>query len=150
MGYGAAAPGAAGGGWGKLPRIFVLCRLQRNLRQRGFYRHVSKSLTVSPDDRSCESERLHCPPVATFASPYSCVSGVGGHMPHQLLELRCSGADDKPTCPNCGNAMRLRNSSPDPAYGLRYERQTFTCAACDFRIERSVDADGKPPELLRY
>jgi hypothetical protein len=46
--------------------------------------------------------------------------------------------------------MCLRNRNPDAAYGLRYERQTFTCAACDFRIERSIDADGKPPELLRY
>ena len=46
--------------------------------------------------------------------------------------------------------MGLRSRSPDAAYGFRYERQTFRCAACDFRIERSVDADGKSPELLRY
>lgn len=71
-------------------------------------------------------------------------------MTHQLMEPRGFGADDKPACPNCGNAMHLRNRSPDAAYGLCYERQIFRCAACDFRIERSVDTDGKPPELLRY
>jgi C4-type Zn-finger protein len=71
-------------------------------------------------------------------------------MTHQLMDPCCFGADDNPTCPNCGNTMRLRNRSPDAAYGLRYERQTFRCAACDFRVERSVDTEGKPPELLRY
>jgi hypothetical protein len=71
-------------------------------------------------------------------------------MPHELLEPRLVGADDKVICLNCGNPMRLRNRGPDPAYGLRYERQTFTCAICDFRVERSVDTEGKPPELLRY
>ena len=45
--------------------------------------------------------------------------------------------------------MRLKNHSPDAAYGLRYERQTFMCAACDFRIERSVDADGPPSPRRR-
>jgi hypothetical protein len=71
-------------------------------------------------------------------------------MPHELLEPRLVGADVKLICLHCGNPMRLRNRSPDAAYGLRYERQTFTCAICDFRIERSVDTEGKPPELLRY
>lgn len=71
-------------------------------------------------------------------------------MPHQFSEPISFGTDDAPTCPNCGNTMGLRSRSPDAAYGFRYERQTFRCSACDFRIERSVDADGKSPELLRY
>jgi C4-type Zn-finger protein len=71
-------------------------------------------------------------------------------MPNKVVETSSFGAEEKPTCPNCGDAMRLRHRSPDEAYGFRFERQTFTCASCNFRIERSVDADGKPPELLRY
>jgi hypothetical protein len=71
-------------------------------------------------------------------------------MPQQLLVPHCFGADDRPHCLNCGNVMLLRNRGPDAAYGIRYERQTLACAACDFRIERSVDVEGKPPELLRY
>jgi hypothetical protein len=71
-------------------------------------------------------------------------------MPRGLLELSHFGADDRIICLNCGNPMRLRNRGPDSDYGLRYERQTFACAICDFRIERSVDTEGKPPELLRY
>jgi hypothetical protein len=46
--------------------------------------------------------------------------------------------------------MGLKNRRPDATYGLRYERQTFRCATCDLGIERSVDTEGKPPELLRY
>jgi hypothetical protein len=71
-------------------------------------------------------------------------------MPYQLRKPRSFGADERPSCPNCGNGMSLTRRSPDGHYGLRYERQIFTCAACDYQIERSVDADGNAPELLRY
>jgi C4-type Zn-finger protein len=71
-------------------------------------------------------------------------------MLDELLEPRCFGADDRLTCPKCRSALRLKNRSPDASYGHRYERQTFRCAACDFHIERSVDADGELPELVRY
>ena len=56
---------------------------------------------------------------------------------------RSFGVADRPACPNCGDHMSLR--SPD-ADDLNYERQTFTCQACDRSIERIVDADGNPPE----
>jgi C4-type Zn-finger protein len=71
-------------------------------------------------------------------------------MPYQVSETSYFGAEDRPACPNCGDAMRLRNRRPDAAYGFRFERQTFTCGTCNFRVERSVDVDGKSPELLRY
>jgi hypothetical protein len=34
---------------------------------------------------------------------------------------------------------------PDPDYGLRYERQIFTCFGCDQEIERVVDANANNP-----
>jgi hypothetical protein len=75
---------------------------------------------------------------------------MGMGTPHKLLEPRLFSADAKEVCLNCGNPTRLMNRSPDAAYGRRYERQTFTRAICDFRTERIVDTEGKPPELLRY
>jgi hypothetical protein len=47
-------------------------------------------------------------------------------MPHELLEPRFVGADEKLICLHCGNPMRLKNCGPDAVYGLRYERQIFT------------------------
>jgi transposase-like protein len=71
-------------------------------------------------------------------------------MANRLVEPCCFGADNKPSCPNCRSTMGLKSRRPDATYGLRYERQTFRCATCDLGIERSVDTEGKPPELLRY
>lgn len=90
------------------------------------------------------------PRVDTFAPCNRHVSGWGEHMLDELLEPRCFGADDRLTCPNCRSTLRLKNRMPDASYGHRCEQQTFRCAACDFHIERSVDRDGKPPELVRY
>jgi uncharacterized protein YbaR (Trm112 family) len=59
------------------------------------------------------------------------------------------GVDDRLACPNCRHHMSLTRRSPDDA-DLEYERQTFTCHACDHLIERIVDAAGNPPALLAH
>ncbi len=71
-------------------------------------------------------------------------------MQYQLHKPRSFGADDRLVCPMCHKRMALTRRSPDSDYGQRYERQTFTCLACDYSSERSVDADGISPELVRY
>ena len=53
-------------------------------------------------------------------------------------------------CLNCDKHMLLTRRCPDAQYGVRYERQTFTCLACEHRVERSIDADGNSPALVRY
>ena len=63
----------------------------------------------------------------------------------QLPKPRRFGVDDKPPCPNCGRRMSLPRRGPDPDYGLRYERQMFTCFGCDQEIERVVDANANNP-----
>jgi DNA-directed RNA polymerase subunit RPC12/RpoP len=62
-------------------------------------------------------------------------------MPYQQRKPRSFGADDRLACPNCSKAMFLSRRGPD----VDYERQIFTCLACDHRIERIADADGNPP-----
>ena len=57
------------------------------------------------------------------------------------------GADDRLACPNCGKSMAVTRRSPDADFGLRYERQIFTCRACRHQIERTVDADGKSSQM---
>jgi hypothetical protein len=57
---------------------------------------------------------------------------------------RSYGADDKLTCPNCKGLMSLSRRGPDGDYDRDYERQHFTCRACDHCIERIVDATGNP------
>ena len=51
------------------------------------------------------------------------------------------GVADRLPCPNCGDHMSLTRRGPHADH-LDYERQTFTCRACDHQIERIVDADG--------
>jgi hypothetical protein len=71
-------------------------------------------------------------------------------MAHQQRKPQNFGADYRPTCPKCNKAMLPTRRAPDADYGTRYERQTFSCPACEHRIERSVDVDGNPPKLERY
>jgi hypothetical protein len=71
-------------------------------------------------------------------------------MPYQQRKPRSFGADERIVCLKCDKHMLLTRRSPDAQYGARYERQTFTCLACEHRIERSVDADGNSPALVRY
>jgi DNA-directed RNA polymerase subunit RPC12/RpoP len=69
-------------------------------------------------------------------------------MQNQQRKLRRFGADDGLSCPNCSKLTFLTRRSPDSDYNvryLRYERQIFTCSACDHQIERIVDIDGKLP-----
>jgi hypothetical protein len=63
-------------------------------------------------------------------------------MLHLKREPRSYGTDDRPACPNCSQPTSLTRRGPDGDYDLNYERQQFTCRACDHRIERVVDADG--------
>src|SRR5262249_29248735 len=49
---------------------------------------------------------------------------------------------DRPACPYCGERVYLTRRTPHPDYDLCYERQIFTCSACDQTIERLVDANG--------
>lgn len=68
-------------------------------------------------------------------------------MPDQRRNPRSFGVGDKPRCPNCAEPMFLTRRSPAADYALQYERQKFTCPACDHEIERVVDAEGKPMPL---
>ena len=70
-------------------------------------------------------------------------------MLNQVPQPRRFGVDDKPPCPNCGRRMSLTRRGPDPDYGLRYERQMFTCFGCDQEIERVVDANANKPVEYR-
>ncbi len=58
---------------------------------------------------------------------------------------RSFGADDALGCPNCSKRMTLTRRGPAGADDLN-ERQIFTCSACDYQIERVVDAVGNPTE----
>ena len=60
------------------------------------------------------------------------------------IRQRDFGVKDHPACPKCGKAMVLVRRTPHPEYGSAFERQTFTCFACDREIERSADAYGNP------
>ena len=71
-------------------------------------------------------------------------------MQNQERKPRSFGAADRLVCPKCREQRTLTRRSPDSDYGQRYERQTFLCSACDYGIDRSVDADGISPELVRY
>jgi DNA-directed RNA polymerase subunit RPC12/RpoP len=57
---------------------------------------------------------------------------------------RSFAADEQRACPECGNRMRLTRRTPHLILGATYERQTFTCRMCSFRIERNADAQGNP------
>jgi hypothetical protein len=63
-------------------------------------------------------------------------------MENQLGKPRSYGADDILVCPNCFKPIRLTRRGPDGDFDFRYERQIFTCWACDRQIERRVDVDG--------
>ncbi len=71
-------------------------------------------------------------------------------MPYEQRKPRSFGADHRLVCPKCHEQMNLTRRTPDSDYGQRYERQTFTCVACDYSSERSVDADGMSPEFILY
>jgi hypothetical protein len=66
-------------------------------------------------------------------------------MLNQLPKPRRFGVDDKPPCSNCAGRMSLTRRGPAPDYGLRYERQIFTCFGCDQEVERVVDANANNP-----
>jgi hypothetical protein len=66
-------------------------------------------------------------------------------MLNQPRNPRGFGVGDKPPCSNCAGRMSLTRRGPDPDYGLRYERQTFTCFECDQEVERVVDANANNP-----
>lgn len=59
---------------------------------------------------------------------------------------RSFGAGDQPVCPRCGKTMSLSRRTPHSEHGQSYERQTFTCRACGYDIERSADKRGMPHE----
>ena len=54
------------------------------------------------------------------------------------------GAGNRLTCAECGGAMILTRRGPHPDYGVEYEAQTFTCSACLYELERSVNSVGEP------
>jgi hypothetical protein len=73
--------------------------------------------------------------------------GVGGqHMLYPREKRRSFGIDDRPTCRNCRKSMSLTRRGPDAAYGSHHERQIFACRFCGLQTERTVGADGNPPE----
>ena len=47
-----------------------------------------------------------------------------------------------PVCEQCGKRMRIIRRGPRSDRRGYYERQIFTCGACDHTIERSVNTDG--------
>jgi len=55
------------------------------------------------------------------------------------------GAGDILACVGCDGEMLLTRRTPHPDLGKGYEEQTFTCAACERAVTRSVDKDGQPP-----
>jgi len=59
------------------------------------------------------------------------------------------GALDALDCPHCKatGCMFVSRRAPDPEQ-RQYERQTFTCAACNKTLERIVDKDGKRPAAV--
>ena len=68
----------------------------------------------------------------------------------RLHKWRTFGVDDKLPCPTCGKPMSLTRRAPDDGHDLQYERQTFTCFACDHETERVVDAEGNSPLLRAF
>lgn len=66
---------------------------------------------------------------------------LGGSFPRHF------GLDDKLRCPNCGALTFLSRRSPIGLHAREYERQRFTCPACELELERVVDADGFGVEL---
>jgi hypothetical protein len=86
------------------------------------------------------------PGPATFLKAIACrFYGSGDVMLNQLPKPRGFGVDDKPPCSNCAGRMSLTRRGPRPDYGLRYERQIFTCFGCDQEVERIVDANANNP-----
>jgi hypothetical protein len=75
------------------------------------------------------------------------VHGTTGAFVHQQQAQPQPGfgALDQIACPACGKAMGLARRSPDAAHGEAFELQTFCCRGCDREIQRSVDAQGRPP-----
>jgi predicted RNA-binding Zn-ribbon protein involved in translation (DUF1610 family) len=63
-------------------------------------------------------------------------------MPAYKLPLRF-GANDHPTCPECGNLTRLTRRAPHPADGVEFELQSFECRSCGREIERSAGQLGE-------
>jgi C4-type Zn-finger protein len=59
-----------------------------------------------------------------------------------LQEKRSFAADDHPSCPQCGKEMYLSRRSPHPRHGSGFELQTFSCNACNYEEERSVEQGG--------
>jgi hypothetical protein len=53
-------------------------------------------------------------------------------------------ADDRTTCPECGNPMGLARRVPHLTLGAAYERQPFTCQTCRYQVERNADVQGNP------
>jgi hypothetical protein len=86
------------------------------------------------------------PPLDTFLNSISYRVWGAQNMLYLKRKPRSYGADDRPACPNCSRPTSLTRREPDGDYNLSFERQHFTCRACDHRIERVVDADGNPAE----
>jgi len=65
-------------------------------------------------------------------------------MRREKQPKRTFGADDVLICPECGANMHLSRRGPHAEHGKGHERQTFTCARCDYTIERNADEGGLP------
>jgi len=73
--------------------------------------------------------------------------GIWGMSNQATAQSPSFGATiDRPACPYCGERVYLTRRTPHPDYDLCYERQIFTCSACDQTIERLVDANGNTVE----
>jgi len=53
------------------------------------------------------------------------------------------GVDDHLDCPMCGKPFHLTRRTAHPFHGEDYELQSFSCIACGYRMNRSVDDAGR-------
>jgi C4-type Zn-finger protein len=56
------------------------------------------------------------------------------------------GVDDHLDCAMCGKPFHLTRRIQHPCHGEDYELQTFSCTACGYQMNRSVDEAGKSLE----
>lgn len=87
-------------------------------------------------------------PLDTFEAQQISNWVEGTFMLNQPRNPRGFGVDDKLRCRNCGELTSLTRPAPAAEDALEYERQTFTCPACEQEFERVVDARGKAVRFL--